>query len=126
MGAQANHRVEIFLHGAGETPDFGAEACFADQAEGFGVIGGDAREAGFDAADAEGIEEAGDFEFLLRIESDADGLLAVAQRRVVETHGTFARGTRADFRWRVQLAHPELIAVVGAHLAQPAFAAFLP
>jgi hypothetical protein len=47
-------------------------------ADGIGIIRGNARKAGFDAADTQLVQFAGDFQLLLRREDDADGLLAVA------------------------------------------------
>ena len=48
------------------------------------VVLRDAREAGLDPVDAELVEQPRDLELLLRIEDDADGLLAVTERRVVQ------------------------------------------
>jgi len=54
-----------------------------------GVVNGDAGKAGLDAVDAEGVEMAGDFEFLLRGEHNAYGLFAVAESGVVKADGGF-------------------------------------
>ena len=55
-----------------------------DQLDGAPVVVGDAREAGLDPLDPEPVEQPRDLELVLRREDDADRLLAVAQRRVVQ------------------------------------------
>ena len=72
-------------HRAREAPDLGLRARPAEmQLDRVPVVGRDAREPGLDPVDAELVEQARDLELLLGVEHDADGLLAVAQRRVVE------------------------------------------
>ena len=81
---ELDERLEVGRHGAREAPDLGAQAGGRDQLDRLPVVGRDAREAGLDPVDAELVEQPGDLELLLGVEHDADGLLAVAQRRVVE------------------------------------------
>src|SRR5262249_11163144 len=50
------------------------------------VVVGDPREPRLDPVDPELVEQPRDLELLLGIEHDADRLLAVAERRVVEPH----------------------------------------
>ena len=70
---------------AREKPQISAsQAGGGDQLDRAPVVVGDAREAGLDPVDAELVEQPRDLELLLGVEHDADGLLAVAQRRVVE------------------------------------------
>ena len=70
---------------AREKPQISArEARGRDAADRLPVVGRDAREARLDPVDPELVEQARDLELLLRVEDDPDGLLAVAQRRVVE------------------------------------------
>ena len=106
-GAEAQKFVHIGANGAGEAPDFGFKAGVGDEFERFGVVGGDARKAGFDALDAERIQRAGDFQFLRRGKNDADGLLAVAERGVVEMDGFRLREGGADFGALVEIADPD-------------------
>ena len=63
-----------------------------DQLDRLPVVVRDAREAGLDPVDPELVEQPGDLELLLRVEHDADRLLAVAQRRVVEADAAADRG----------------------------------
>ena len=82
--AELDEQLEVGGHGAREAPDLGAQAGGRDQLDRAPVVVRDAREAGLDAVDAELVEQPRDLELLLGVEHDADGLLAVAQRRVVE------------------------------------------
>ena len=86
-----NAELDECLHvggdGAREAPDLGAQAGSGNQLDRAPVVRGDAREAGFDAVDPGRVERACDLELVLRGEHDADRLLAVAKRRVVETDG---------------------------------------
>src|SRR5256885_277519 len=68
------------------------------------VVGGEAREAGLDPLDPELVEPTRDLELLLRIENDANRLLAVAERRVVEAD------LGVDRRVAVDLAGPDAVA----------------
>ena len=72
------------------------------------VLGRDAREARLDPVDPGGVERDGDLELLLRRQDDADRLLAVAQRRVVEADD--AVRLRIE-RHLVETARPDLGAV---------------
>ena len=64
-----------------------------DQPDRLPVVGRDAREARLDPVDPELVEQARDLELLLRVEDDADRLLAVAQGRVVEPDAAAERGS---------------------------------
>ena len=55
-----------------------------DEPDRLRVLCRDAREPGLDPVDAGIVEQPRDLELLLRAEHDADGLLAVAERRVVQ------------------------------------------
>jgi hypothetical protein len=81
---QLHERLEVGRHRAREAPDLRSQSRLRDQLHGVPVVLGDAREPGLDALDAERVEEPRDLELLLRAEHDADGLLAVSQRRVVQ------------------------------------------
>src|SRR3954447_6953604 len=83
--AQLDQRFQVGGHGAGESPDLGIEPGVGDQLHGVPVVLRDPREAGLDPVDPEPVEQPRDLELLLRVEHDADRLLAVAERRVVET-----------------------------------------
>ena len=96
---------------AREKPQISAlEARGRDQLDRAAVVVGDAREAGLDPVDAEPVEQPGDLELLLGVEHDADGLLAVAERRVVEADVT-AEAVRV-----VQRAGPDQVV---AHAGKP-------
>ena len=82
--SQLDERLQVGRHGAREAPDLGPESRGGDQLDRAPVVVGDAREAGLDAVDPELVEQPRDLELLLGIEHHTDGLLAVAQRRVVE------------------------------------------
>ena len=82
--AKLDQRLDVGLHRAREAPDLGGEARLRDQPHGLPVVLGDPREPGLDALDARLGERAGDLELLLRHQHDADRLLTVAERRVVE------------------------------------------
>ncbi len=82
--AELDERLDVGLNGAREAPDLGVETGPGDQLDGLPVVGRDPREAGLDPLDAGLRERAGDLELLLRHEDDADRLLTVPERRVVE------------------------------------------
>ena len=84
MQAELDQRLDVGRNRAREAPDLGVESCVADELDRARVVRGHAREAGLDPVDAEPVEQARDLELLLRVERHADGLLAVAERRVVE------------------------------------------
>ena len=90
--ARLEQRLDVGGHGARETPDLGAQPGADDQPQRLGVLGRDAREARLDPVDAERVERRRDLELRLRVEHDADRLLAVAQRRVVEADPAGASG----------------------------------
>ena len=108
--AEADELLDVGLDGAREPPDLGAEAGVRDQPDRLLVVGGDAREAGFDPVDARLVERLRDRELVLRREDDADGLLAVAQRRVVEADGVVRLRLERE---PVEIARPDLVAVDG-------------
>src|SRR5262249_27378220 len=80
------------------------ETCALDQLDRAPVLCGHAREPTLDPIDAELVEQTSDLELLLRVEDDADGLLPVAERRVVEAD------VPADAHLVVQLPGPDLVA----------------
>ena len=82
--AELDERLEVGGHRTREAPDLARRPAAAISSTASPVVLRDAREAGLDAIDAELVEQPRDLELLLRVEHDADGLLAVAQRRVVE------------------------------------------
>ena len=81
---ELEQRVHVSAEGAGETPHLRPQPRALDQLDGPPVLLRDAGEAGLDPVDAELVQEPRDLELLLGIEDDADRLLAVAQRRVVQ------------------------------------------
>ena len=100
--AELDERLEVGGHRAREAPDLGVQAGLRDQLDRAPVVVGDAREAGLDPVDPELVEQPRDLELLLRVEHDADGLLAVAQRRVVEADAA-RRSRSASFSDPVQI-----------------------
>ena len=84
LDAELDEELEVGRHRAREAPDLGAQPGAGDQLDGAPVVLRDAREAGLDPLDPEPVEQPRDLELLLGREDDADGLLAVAQRRVVQ------------------------------------------
>ena len=85
--AELDEHVDVGLHGAREAPDLGLEPRRRDRLDGLEVVGRDAREAGLDPVDPRRVERLRDLELLVRCQHDADRLLAVTQRRVVEPDG---------------------------------------
>ena len=80
---------------AREKPQTSASSpAFGDQLHGLPVVRRRAREAGLDPLDAECVDRACELELLLRVEHDADGLLAVPERRVVEADRAADPGLR--------------------------------
>ena len=96
--AELDERLEVGGHGAREAPDLRAQPGGRDQLHRVPVVLRDAREPRLDAVDAELVEQLRDLELLLRVEHDADGLLAVAERRVVQPDAARRRGTRRSAR----------------------------
>src|SRR6188508_2245992 len=94
-------RTEVGRHRPREAPDLRPQAGLGDQPDRVPVVLRDAREPGLDPVDAEVVEEPRDLELLLRVEHDADRLLPVAQRRVVEPDAA-AMAVRV-----VQLSRPD-------------------
>ena len=82
--AELDEGLQVGGHRAREAPHLGAQAGARDELHRVPVVLRHARESRLDAIDAEVVEQARDLELLLRVEDDADGLLAVAQRRVVQ------------------------------------------
>jgi hypothetical protein len=109
--AKAQEFVDVGFDGAAKTPNFSFEAGFGDEAEGFSVIGGDAREARFDPADAQIVERARDFKFLCGSEDDTNALLAVAQSSVVEPDGAIGGERFSNVGAIVEFAGPEAVFV---------------
>ena len=82
--AERDERLEVGRHRPREAPHLGSQARLGDQLDRLPVVVGHARESRLDTVDAEVVEQARDLELLLGVEHDADGLLAVPQRRVVQ------------------------------------------
>src|SRR5581483_1413619 len=101
-------------------PHLRLEAGARDQLDRAPVVGGHAREARFDPLDAEPVEEARDLELLLRVEHDADGLLAVAQRRVVQTDAAADRVAVVQGAGPDQLGHRTTPSGNGESFSAPA------
>ncbi len=102
---ELDERLEVGGDRAREAPDLRPQAGRGDQPDRLPVLGRDAREAGLDAVDAEPVEQARDLELLGRVEDDADGLLAVAQRRVVEPDAAAEAVVVVERAGPDQLAH---------------------
>ena len=73
------------------------------------IVLGDAGEADLDPVDTERVEELRDLQLLVRRQDDTDRLLAVAQRRVVQTDD-FVAATCSE-HGGVQRARPDLVAI---------------
>ena len=116
LHAELDERLDVGRHRTGEAPDLGAQTGAGDQPDRFGVLRRDAREPRLDPVDACVVERARDLELVLRAEDDADGLLAVSERRVVEPDRA---GRLRLERPPVQVAGPDLVAVDHAHLTMP-------
>jgi hypothetical protein len=82
--SELDERLEVGGHCAREAPHLRLQACRRNELHGIPVVLRDAWETRFDPVDAEHVEELRDLELLLRVEDDADRLLAVAERGVVE------------------------------------------
>ena len=102
--AELDERLEVGGDRAREAPDLGAQAGGGDQLDRAPVVVRDAGEARFDPVDPELVERARDLELLLRVEHDADRLLAVAERRVVQADRA------AEAERVVELAGPDQVA----------------
>ena len=100
---QLDERLEIGRHCPGEAPDLGVQPRLENHLERALVVGGDAREACLDPLDPELVEPTRDLELLLRVENDADRLLAVPERRIVEAD------LGVDRRVAVDLAGPDAV-----------------
>jgi hypothetical protein len=101
--SQLDERLDISRHGPGKAPDLCVQPRIENQLERALIVGRDAREAGLDPLDPERVEPAGDLQLLLWVENDADRLLAVAERCVVEADlGVYRRVA-------VDLAGPDAI-----------------
>ena len=106
--AELDERLHVRVDGAGEAPDLGPQAGVPDQLDRPPIVRRHAREAGLDPLDAELVETARELELVLWRQDDADRLLAVAERRVVEAD------TGVECVRLVQVAGPEL-----THLEEP-------
>ena len=95
---ELEYRVDVVRHRSGEAPELCPQPSGDDQLDRASVVIGDTREPDFDPVDAELVDEPGDLELLLGAEHHADGLLAVPQRRVVQTHERAGAGRRARRR----------------------------
>ena len=99
--AHFDEQLEIGRHGTGEAPDLGGQPRTSDQLDAAPVLCGHAGKACLDPLDPESVQEPRDLELLLGREDDTDGLLPVAQRRVVEAYPP------ADAEAVVQRAGPD-------------------
>ena len=88
LDPELDEELEVGGHGAREAPDLRAQPGAGDQLDGAPVVLGHARETRLDPLDPEPVEQPCDLELLLGREDDADRLLAVAQRRVVQADAT--------------------------------------
>jgi hypothetical protein len=102
---QLGERLEVCWDGAREAPHLGTQAGGRDRLDRVPVVLRDAREPGLDPLDPQLVEEPGDLDLLVGVEHDADRLLAVAERRVVEPHAP------AHLVGVVQLAGPDQLAL---------------
>ncbi len=84
LQAELEQRVHVGAQGAGEAPYLRLQPGSLDQLDRPPVLLGDAGEARLDPVDSEVVQQPRDLELLIRVEDDADRLLAVAERRVVE------------------------------------------
>ena len=108
LDAELDERLDVGGNRAREAPDLRAQTGVGDQPDRLGVLRRDAREAGLDPVDAGVVERTRDLELVLRAEDDADGLLAVAERRVVEAD----RAGRLRLECAaVQVSGPDLLAI---------------
>ena len=96
--AELDEHVDVGLHGAREPPHLGAQARPRRSARPHGSRRPRRGEPGLDPVDPRRVERLRDLELLLRREDDADRLLAVAQRRVVEADRRRAAAGRAPAR----------------------------
>ena len=104
LQAELDECLHVRLDRARETPDLRAQPRVEDQLHRAPIVVGHTRKAGLDPFDPELVETPRELELVLGTEHDADGLLAVAQRRVVEAD------LRAECEGVVQGACPELAA----------------
>ena len=114
--AKPDELLDVRLHRPRETPDLGAQPGVGDAPDRLLVVGRDAREARLDPVDPGVVERPCDRELVVRREHDADGLLAVAQRRVVEADGVVRLRLERE---PVEIAGPDLLAVDHAALTIP-------
>ena len=84
LDAELDQGLDVRPDRPREAPDLGVEHRTRDQPHRLVVVLADAWEAGLDPLDAGVREASGDLELLVGIEHDADRLLPVAERRVVE------------------------------------------
>ena len=101
LNTELDEGLDVRLHRAREAPDLGVQAGVANQLDRAPVVFRNPWETGFDALDPELVETARELELVLGTEHHADGLLAVAERRVVEAD------LRVEAMGIVQLAGPE-------------------
>src|SRR5829696_532164 len=102
--AELDERLEVGRDGPREPPHLGAKARGRNEPHRLPVVRRDAREPGLDPVDAELVEEPRDLELLVWVQDDADRLLAVAKRRVVQAD------TAADRVGVVETARPDQVA----------------
>ena len=82
--AELDERLDVGLDCPREAPDLSAQPRLGDEPDGAGVVLGHARKPRLDTVDPERVKQPCDLKLLLRIERDADRLLAVTERRVVQ------------------------------------------
>src|SRR3954451_8547163 len=98
---ELDERLHVSLDSAREPPDLRGQAGVTYQLDRAPVIGGHAWKAGFDPLDPELVQAACELQLVFRREYDADRLLAVAERCVVEAD------LRVESMAFVDLAGPE-------------------
>ena len=101
--------VDIRLDGPGKTPYLRLQISVQDALYCLGIVRGNPRETRFYPAYAQFVQLAGDIEFFIRGETDADGLLPVTQRRVIKMYGLAAVEAGQNIIRPVQLARPNLV-----------------
>jgi len=108
LQAQLQECLHVRADGSREAPDLRIETRFEDQRDRACVVLRHAREPGLDPIDAGFGQRLCNLHFLLWIEHDSDGLLTVAEGRIVEADGHARLWLE---RVRVQVARPHPRAV---------------
>src|SRR5262245_25066049 len=113
-------RVDIGLQRARKAPDFrGVQICREDAPDSLRVFFGNTGKARFNSSNSQFGELARDFELVLGGKADAGRLLAVAERRVVETNGLTAVESLLNGIHVVKWGGPNLICLDVVHGHSP-------